>query len=140
MTQERRQPLPLGRYWLVVTSSPTAPNRLDNFRAWAAANPRRVAIDKAEAAGLTTNGAWFLFRVLKPTRFDQKQFGFPNIAGSDVQTASDTTERPPVPKPADIFQDMLTDLSDRLKAGAESSLGRAALVLGLLYLVTKASK
>lgn len=102
MAQERRQPLPVGRYWLDVR-----PGFLDTFRAWAASNPTRIALERSEAHGGVT---FFLFNVLKPTRFDQRSFGFPTIAPLSVQHAADTATRPAEPKPLDVLNDLLNQV------------------------------
>ena len=96
---ERRQPLPPGRYWITVTSAPNAPDRMTHFLQWTAANAQTVIVDKTEPLGGGVNGLFCIFTVLQKTTWDAKQFGFPNVAGPDVQTQSDTSQRPPVPTP-----------------------------------------
>ncbi len=108
---ERRNPLPHGRYWITVTSSPSAPNRLDNFRAWAASNAQLVIIDVTEPVGQgTANGAFFIFTVLEPLKFDTFQFGFPNVAGPEIQHADDTVKRPPKPTPLSALDEFFQAL------------------------------
>jgi hypothetical protein len=138
MSQVRKQPLPVGRFWInVIDDAPggTHTNRIANWEAWAAANPQRVAIDKREAtdAGAT----WYLFRVLKPIKFDQIQFGFPNDAGGDVNTAADTSQRPPVPTVTSMLQDFLDGLTSGLTS---SGFGRVAMIGLLLYAFSKTDK
>ena len=99
MTLERRQPLPVGRYWLDLR-----PGTLDTFRNWAAANLQRVQIERFEAHGGVT---FTIFQIVKPITFDQRTFGFPTIATPDVQHAADTATRPPVPKPLDALNELL---------------------------------
>jgi hypothetical protein len=74
---ERRQPLPPGRYWITVTSSDSAPDRMTHFLQWTAANAQTVIVDKTEPMGGGVNGIFCIFTVLQKTTWDAKQFGFP---------------------------------------------------------------
>jgi hypothetical protein len=135
-TQEKRNPLPPGRYWLTVISQ-AGESKLDAFFAWARANPSRVTVEKSEpAGGGTNNGAFVIFRVnTLPLRFDQAQFGFPNVAGPEIQTASDTVERPPVPGAADALGDIFGGLARALDAFDPRA--KVVVALGVFYLLTR---
>lgn len=124
MAQERRQPLPIGRYWLDLR-----PGVLDTFRAWAASNPLRITVERFEAHGGVT---FAIFRVLQPTRFDQRTFGFPSIAPADIQQASDTAQRPAVPTPLGTLNDIL----DRLHLPSLDGMG-AIVALAAAYLLMR---
>lgn len=109
---ERRQPLPAGRYWITVISSDSAPNRMSNFLQWCDANKARVTVEKSEPViNDTNNGVFRIFRLSKPTKFDTAQFGFPNVAGPEINTSDDTVQRPPPPTPASTLQDLLGNLT-----------------------------
>lgn len=139
MAQERRNPLPPGRYWITVIS--TGGSQLDNFRQWAASNPKRVKIEKTEPAGDgARNGAFFIFSITAlPTTFDQRQFGFPNIAGPEIQSSADTVSRPPVPTPGSVATDALGDIFGGITRALDAFDPRVkvVLVIGGLYLLTR---
>jgi hypothetical protein len=142
MAQERRNPLPPGRYWIAVTSRGNS--ELDHFRQWAAANPSRVKVERSEPiGGGTSNGAFFIFSIVRlPVTFDVKQFGFPNVAGDDIQSAADTVQRPPVPTPASVTTDALGDIFGGITRALDAFDPRAKVVLaiGALYLLTRDKK
>jgi hypothetical protein len=100
---ERRNPLPVARYWIDLR-----PGTLDTFRAWVAANPTRIAAERFEAVETASNGVtWALFRVLQPTRFDSRTFGFPTVATPDIEHAADTAQRPPPQTTSSFLADLL---------------------------------
>lgn len=138
---ERRQPLPPGRYWITVTSSPSAPDRMTHFLQWTAANAQTVIVDKTEPLGgqviepgeQTRNGLFCIFTVLEKTTWDTKQFGSPNVAGPDVQTQSDTAQRPPPVTPGSMVSDILADLF-------ATPVGKLVLIGGLAFLFGKVGR
>jgi hypothetical protein len=127
MAQVRTQPLPPGRYWLDVQSA-----QLDPFRSWVASNPGAVTIEHSEAAPSLT---FFIFRTSKPMRFDQRSFGFPSVAGPEINTANDTVQRPPVPT---VKSEVIDPLVDAVQSGAASGLGRALIIGALVWAFSKA--
>jgi hypothetical protein len=127
---ERRQPLPPGRYWITVTSSDSAPERMTHFLQWAESNAQTVIVDKREPLGGNVNGLFAIFTVLQPTTWDARQFGFPNVAGPEIQTSADTVQRPPVPTPGSVLSEFFGDFFG-------SPIGRFALVAGLVVLFTR---
>lgn len=109
---ERRQPLPAGRYWITVFSDDAHPDRMSHFLQWCDANPGRVVVEKSEPVVTETrNGVFRIFTLSKPTRFDSKQFGFPNVAGPEIKSQDDTVQRPPKPTPAGELGDWLSSLA-----------------------------
>ena len=130
---ERRQPLPPGRYWVTVTSSDSAPDRMTHFLQWTASNAQTVIVDKTESAGLKVNGLFCIFTVLQPTAWDAQQFGYPNVAGPEIQTSDDTVQRPPVPTAGGMISDLIGDFF-------ASPIGRLAAVGALAYLLTRERK
>ena len=137
MAQEQKNPLPVGRYWISVTSSDAAPQRMTNFLTWAISNSKRVTIEKQEPAGDSThNGVFAIFRVnTLPIRFDQLQFGFPNVAGPEIQTSADTVQRPPVPTPAGALGDIFGGITRALDAFDPRA--KVVLAIGVFYLLTR---
>lgn len=107
---EKRDPLPLGRYWLDVYD-------FDTWNEWLAAHgkplivpdlginvPQSVIVDKttdipADEANGYPEGSWVLFRVVDhPTPWGNdmaKKLGWPDIAGPEIQGIEDTVQRPP---------------------------------------------
>lgn len=141
MAQVRKNPLPPGRYWITVIST-GGKSQLSNFRQWAASNPARVNITHTEpAGGGTNNGAFFIFEIVKlPTRFDVAQFGFPNVAGPEIQTSADTVQRPPVPTPASVVTDALGDVVANITHALDAFDPRAKIILAgvaLFFLLRK---
>jgi len=134
---ERRQPLPPGRYWITVTSAPNAPDRMTHFLQWTAANAQTVIVDKTEPLGGGVNGVFCIFTVLQKTTWDAKQFGFPNVAGPEVQTADDTVQRPPVPTPGSVVSDWFADLTAALQKSGVTTL---LFIGGAAYLLAKGSR
>lgn len=131
MAQVRTQPLPAGRYWLDVPIT-----QLDPWMLWVRSNPQTVSIEHSEVAGSPAAGlTFFIFRTSKPMRFDQRSFGFPSLAGPEIQTANDTVQRPPTPT---AKSEVLDPLLEQVQAAAGSNLGRAVLIGVLLYAFTKA--
>jgi len=126
---ERRTPLPPGRYWVTVSSSPTAPDRVKHFLQWTESNAQTVIVDKQEPM---SGGAMLfaIFTVLQPTTWDGKQFGFPTVAGPEIQTSADTVQRPPEPTPGSVVSDFFGDFFS-------SPVGRFALVAALVVVFTK---
>jgi hypothetical protein len=130
---ERRQPLPPGRYWITVTSSDSAPDRMTHFLQWTAANAQTVIVDKTEPMGGGVNGIFCIFTVLQKTTWDAKQFGFPNVAGPEIQTSDDTVQRPQKPTAGGMISDLLGDLFS-------TPVGKLALIGGLFFLLGKANR
>jgi len=130
---ERRQPLPPGRYWITVTNSPSAPERTAHFLQWAEANAQTVILDKREPVGGNVDGLFVIFTVLIKTTWDALQFGYPNVAGPEIQTSDDTVQRPPVPTAGSVLSDLFGDFF-------ATPVGRFALVAGLVVLFTRTRK
>jgi len=105
----KTDPLPPGRYWIDLYGDDKPA-----FDMWYAYHAETVKIEKTEhyAKGgwdpLGINplvkekpeGDWIVFTVSEPTKWGmQKQIGYPNVAGPDIQSASDTIQRP-APEPS----------------------------------------
>jgi len=135
---ERRQPLPPGRYWITVYSFPSDLERKEDFFKWKESNAQTVIVDHEEALQRPRNGVspgvFSIFTVLQATPWlDAKRFGFPNVAGPEIQTAKDTSERPP---PESVMEYWKRELGEF----TSTSLGRTLLVTGLAYVFLQAGK
>jgi hypothetical protein len=106
---ERRNPLPVGKYWVDVFEKDQAA-----FRAWLTANRGSVQAQTTESFPANEGGPardWYLFSVTAPVTWNGP--GFPTIAGPGVQTSADTAERPqPEKDPTDKLSDYLKKLAD----------------------------
>lgn len=96
MAVERRDPLPPGRYWVDIP-----PKDVLAFNVWK--NTHRDAV-RVQRVSTGSNGwEWHLFEVLAPTPWGG--WGFPNIAGADVEGPESVYQVPVVeqPDPEAIF-------------------------------------
>lgn len=122
MAVERRNPLPVGRYWIDVVQS-----KQEAFDAWLTANRGKVGIRVSEGkADSDPPHTWILFDVKTPVTWNT-QFGYPTIAEGE-QSQEDTASRPP-PEPSfdwGIFTGV-----------AAAGLAPLALFLGGLWLLSK---
>lgn len=120
MTVERRNPLPVGRYWVDIIDSPRNPGARLAFRAWLAAAGRAVVVVKEEHFARLTHGRdrdWYLFDVRDPIAWPRdKGFGFPNVVQSPtapnaapVTSSADTAQRPPPRTWRDELDDIMGD-------------------------------
>ncbi len=94
---ERRNPIPLGRYWIDAVGD-TAIDKLD---AWLVAHKDSVRLitsefDKGEAGAFTnpTPVQFVIFDLLQATPSNGLP-SYPNVATRDVQSLADTVQRPP---------------------------------------------
>lgn len=129
MAIERRQPLPVGRYWVVITGS----NR-DLFNGWVKSQRGVLFVDATvDHPDFKPPVSWYLFHTTGPVVWPQV-FGFPNIAGPNVHSEQDTIQ-------ADLPENPLDQLGNALPSIQQLTLGLevAAVVIGLvgLYIVLK---
>lgn len=91
-TLMRDNPLPIGRYWIDVFGD----NR-DKLALWFRQNRDTVDALTTESFDKNPGGPardFYIFRVKAPTTFEAVTFGFPTVAGSNVQSSDDTVQRP----------------------------------------------
>lgn len=135
MAIERRNPLPVGRYWVDIVETRAHPGLRIAFASWIARNRSTVRVVRREQFGGLLTGAprdWYLFDVAALVDWPATAgFGFPSVVRSpsaptapEVRQASDTVQLPP-PEPS--MGQRLTDLM----SGA-STLGVIALGIYLL--------
>lgn len=155
MPFERRNPIPVGRYWIDATGWITPPRLAlwfldaektrktvrvlkrethDPQAVWSPLSPLQ---DPSDPSTTTSHGPWewWLFEVLEPTpRWDIKGVGFPNVVQSPtaptapaVQSSADTIDRPKEVSISEYFGDMLS--------GAKGIIGIA--ILAYVFSQTK---
>jgi len=93
---ERRNPLPVGRYWIDIFDS-----QENAFRAWLNEHKGSVRVITTESYPSSTFGGyegrvWRLFEVTAPVSWNGP--GFPTIAEAHVKGSDDTAQRPPKEK------------------------------------------
>lgn len=91
MAIERRNPLPAGKYWVDVFDPHTSP-----FLAWLSKNQANLTVNTTERIQGDPEGNWILFTVRSPILWEGP--GYPTIAGPNVVSKADTSERPPPEK------------------------------------------
>lgn len=97
MTLERRNPLPVGSYWVDVFG-----DKVPLFDGWLTAmHPIGVRTEVTEQFPATDDfpaRTWYKFSVTQPIApWDAKTFGFPTVADASIKSSSDTVQRPDLP-------------------------------------------
>lgn len=87
MAIERRNPLPAGKYWVDVFEPHTSP-----FLGWLSKNQANLTVNTTERIQGDPEGNWILFTVRTPVLWEGP--GYPSIAGQNIKTKADTSERP----------------------------------------------
>lgn len=140
MTIERRNPLPIGRYWIDIFDSGNAA-----WQGWLASNASTVRVESTQdfdASGTsvlnTTAPArrFIIFVTTAPTPWPPNMgIGLPTIADSDVNQSDDTVVKPPPEKdPLDKLSDWGSDLGKTI--GTTIAIAAAAVVaIGAFTLV-----
>jgi len=92
MAQERKNPLPPGRYWIDVFD----PHRR-GFKDWLDKNASTISVEQTKEYETNTPlGTFYLFTTSEPVQWEGP--GFPTIADQGVQSQEDTAQRPPPEK------------------------------------------
>lgn len=97
MAIERKNPLPVGKYWVDVFDP-----HINDFKDWLDKNKDSVIIDKQEyyiARDNYPQRNWYLFHNTAPV--DWQGPGFPTIAEQETHTSEDTAQKPP-PEPSGV--------------------------------------
>jgi hypothetical protein len=124
MAQERRNPLPIGQYWVDVFAKDE-----EAFNAWLFRHKDAVSVLRSESHPETDPPwNWMLFDVTSPVRWDGP--GFPTISKGETGS-SDTAQRPEAPLPIDEqLENAVESASASLNAGLTiAGLGLAGFVL-----------
>ena len=125
--QRQVSPIPAGRYWILVNG----PGNIADFDAWIRDMQGAVRV---ETSSLGRRGkdsvAFIIFRVPEGRApfLNAAQFGFPNVAGPEVQSAQDVVQRPDEPP------DPLDRIPDPLEYAKEKA-EQAALLLAAIILI-----
>lgn len=132
MSIERRNPLPVGNYWVDVFE----PN-VSAFEDWLDRNRRTVGLRSSEAAYKDPSGSWYKFTVIEPTNWEGP--GFPSIIPasevSSVQSSADTSTITAAQKAAAEDARMQVSMATGfLKPLAVGLVAAAAIVLGFKLL------
>lgn len=132
MTLERRNPLPVGSYWIDVFG-----DKVPLFDGWLTAmHPIGVKTEVTEQFPATDDfpaRTWYKFSVSQPIApWDAKTFGFPTIADASIQSSSDTVQRPDLPlDPLDRLSNWIDELFGIGGESVKKTLNIAIPVLGV---------
>jgi hypothetical protein len=153
MTLERRNPLPVGRYWIDIFES-----GMTAWQAWLTANAGTVRVETTqdfESPGIFAHALehpleiwaerpparrFVIFAVSAPTPWSGTMgLGHPTVASPDVTQSDDTVQKPPPPP------EVLDSLSEGVASvGAfAATAGKVAIGLGAIvaaYFVVKLVK
>lgn len=139
MTIERRNPLPVGRYWQDIMGDVA----LVKWQSWVKglnADRENVAIDATESFAPVDGSlprTWILFRVLHEVVWAHDKIGSPTVAGEIVHTSDDTVQKPPPEKPpADQLEDSLEQFLEGLKVFGYI-VGGTAVFVGVATIASK---
>lgn len=114
MALERRNPLPVARYWVDVS-----PAEQPAFNAWVASSGGAVAV--RTTSQYSDGWTWFLFDVVSPVPWNGP--GFPTIATADVKSPADVITSPPVSTPS--LEDTITTVARTAAVGVFALLALA---------------
>lgn len=132
MAQERRDPLPPGRYWITAMGD----DAMAELDSWLVAHADKIHLEHSEydpgEAGAFTNpmphefAVWTVVTPVPWASSGFKALGFPNTADADVQTEADTVQRPE-PEHIPTLTETIENVVDEAKFGA-------LVVLAILWL------
>lgn len=108
MKLERRNPLPAGRYWQDFFGKQR--QFFINWREQAKPHVKVLSTEAHEATDQSEPRDWVLFETDAPLPWDAAQLGFPTIAGPQVQSSSDTVQRPD-PEPTPTGKDLMREVT-----------------------------
>lgn len=120
MALEKRNPLPIGRYWIDILNS-----KVEEFSGFLEGHKSTIHVEVTEGDSSEEGGTTFyLFNTSAPFTWLPVNFGYPTIAGPEIKSKADTTQRPDLPKnPLDNLADNL----DKIEGFAKLGLGILAL-------------
>ena len=129
--QRQVSPIPPGRYWMLING----PGNIADFGDWlrdmqGAARVETTSMGRRGSASVE----FVIFRVPEGRApfLNAEQFGFPNIAGPEVQSVQDVIDRPDEPPdPLDQIDPRLDDVSKFAKEKAQ----QAALLIAAIVLI-----
>jgi hypothetical protein len=105
--QRQVSPIPPGRYWILVNG----PGNIADFDNWLRDMAGAARVETTSLARRGSASAQFIiFRVPdgRAPFLNAEQFGFPNVAGPEIQSVQDVIDRPDEqPDPLDRIPDPL---------------------------------
>ena len=108
MTMERRNPVPPGRYWVDILIG-----KLTAFDLMLDREKGNVVVEQREEfpnpQNFDASVTHFIFTNKKPLKWEQG-WGYPTIAGPQIQSSADTVSKPP-PEPG-LGEQLSTMLGD----------------------------
>jgi hypothetical protein len=128
MPMVRKNPLPVGRYWIFIQA-----NSQDIFDLWLKKNADAVTVERKDTYGglwpiIKPNETFYVFAVKEEGIIWPRGVGFPNSADATVKTPDDVKQRGPVPTAADVVKDIAETASE-----AATSMLTTAAVLALIW-------
>lgn len=144
---ERRNPLPVGRYWYFATNSRLHPTNVEDFDEWLSMHRASGAL-RVEASEFDKGGglldtdpptSFTVFRVLQPNIVHWDNPGLPDRAPEHVTSAQDVVSAPTVLEPAERLEEAVKKTKETLLRGNETL---TLLLFGaaVLYLLTTNGK
>jgi hypothetical protein len=132
--QRQVSPIPPGRYWIFVNG----PGNIADFDVWLR-DMQGAARVETSSLGRRGNDsvAFIIFNVPEGRApfLNAAQFGFPNFAGPEVQSAQDVVQRTDEPPdPLDQIDPRLDDVSKFAKEKAQQAFLLGAVILLILAL------
>lgn len=144
---ERRNPLPVGRYWYFATNSRVHPRNVEEFDEWIAMHRSSGAL-RVEASEFDPGGglldldpatSFTVFRVLQPNIVHWDNPGLPDRAPEHVTSAQDVVKAPTILEPAE----QAAEAVEKARKKVEETVTRGGETLSLLlfaaavlYLIT----
>ena len=125
--QRQVSPIPAGRYWILVNG----PGNIADFDAWIRDMQGAVRVETSSLGRRGADSVAFIIFNVPAGRapfLNAAQFGFPNVAGPEVQSVQDVVQRPD--EPADPL-DRIPDPLEYAKEKAE----QAAFLLAAIILI-----
>lgn len=125
--QRQVSPIPAGRYWILVNG----PGNIADFDAWIRDMQGAVRVETSSLGRRGADSVAFIIFNVPVGRapfLNAAQFGFPNVAGPEVQSVQDVVQRPD--EPADPL-DRIPDPLEYAKEKAE----QAAFLLAAIILI-----
>lgn len=112
MPLERRNPLPEGRYSIMVIG----PADIAAFNEWLVLSRHSVNVEVTEPIAPTSLESalnvkeFVIFNVTEPVIFESKRFGFPDKAGPEIKSSADTVQAPDLPSSDETTADIATGI------------------------------
>lgn len=139
MTLERRNPLPIGRYWQEVVELPDKPDARAKFANWLSRNKTSVHAESTEDhSDEDPPGVFYVIVVTAPTIWEGP--GYPTIASTTVKSRDDVVRKPdPTPSVADQVSGIADKTTEGIASGLKVVAVIAAAALAVFFFSSKDS-